>query len=128
MPPLSSLNRLTNLRNTIIRLPLRMTYNMFLDDERYPSDTSPLVWIIVRSFVEAVDYVTEHGCPLVISFDHDLGTADNKTGHDFAKWLCEQDMDSPGFMPADFTFVVHSMNNVGAVNIQAYLDAYLRQR
>lgn len=100
---------------------------LFLDDIRFPP-LNAYEWIIVRSFDEGVSYLENNPCPSVISFDHDLGEADEKTGYDFAKWLCDRDMDQPGFLPHDFMFVVHSMNPVGATNIKAYMNAYLTQR
>jgi hypothetical protein len=78
--------------------------------------------------------VLDHGFPDFISFDHDLSDAHyggdyskEKTGYDFAKWLIEYDMDT-NIMPEDFAFTVHSMNPVGARNIQRLLENYLRQK
>ena len=91
-------------------------------------------WSIVRSYDEAVDWVLKVGFPEVISFDHDLGElhydsdyTDEKTGYDFAKWLIEYDMDT-NTMPKDFQFTVHSMNPIGAANIQQLLDNYIRHK
>lgn len=114
---------------------------LFLDDERFPKDVtwiriggvgSHVDWQIVRSYNEAIVWVTEHGFPDVISFDHDLGLmhyandySDGKTGLDFAKWLVEYDMDT-NTMPEDFKFTVHSKNPIGGSNIQALLNNYIR--
>lgn len=101
-----------------------MIYNLFLDDERFPPSDGR-EWIIARSFQEAVDTVLAYGFPAYVSFDHDLG--DGPNGMQFAKWLCERDLDH-GDMPTDFKFAVHSMNPVGARNISEYVSNYLRQR
>lgn len=118
--------------------------HLFLDDERNPADVTWLLigakghlfadWAIVRSYDEATAWVTEHGFPDVISFDHDLGLmhyandySDGKTGYHFAQWLVEYDMDT-NTMPADFEFTVHSKNPVGAKNIQMLLNNYIRAK
>jgi hypothetical protein len=119
---------------------------LFLDDERVPSDVTwvniarTTEWVIVRSNDAAVTWVLENGFPDIISFDHDLGyeafdtnengiiivtdATETKSGYDFAKWLVEYDMET-GLMPANFTFTVHSMNPIGAKNIQFLLDNYI---
>ena len=98
--------------------PIRVSYALFLDDERQPPQGE---WVIVRSYDEAVRYVTQHGMPTKISFDHDLGEA--KSGQDFARWLVDHHFIQP--LPDDFSFVVHSRNPVGAENITALLNRFL---
>ncbi len=49
-----------------MRVPSR---KLFLDDVRQPYDSS---WDVARSYAEFAAYVSEHGVPEVISFDHDL--------------------------------------------------------
>ena len=131
---------------------------LFLDDIRMPGDVTWIrigtgksyhesrgaSWDIVRSYDQAVAWVTENGFPNVISFDHDLGYEDfnmdpvsgivvvtsakeEKSGYDFAKWLVELDMDQ-NCMPEDFSFTVHSKNPEGARNIQMLLDNYIRHK
>lgn len=103
-----------------------MTRPIYLDDLRTP--TTERDWEICRSYEEAVRFVEEHGCPSYISFDHDLGD-DVPTGHDFAKWLTERDMDADGkLIPADFSYNIHSANPVGVGNIAGILNGYLRFR
>lgn len=52
-----------------------MTYAMYIDDVRDP----PLAlqekhqFVVVRSCAEATAYITAHGFPNYVSFDHDLG-------------------------------------------------------
>ena len=99
-----------------------MSYNLYLDDERFPKDDSR-EWVIVRSFSEAVSYVENHGMPRYISFDHDLGLAES--GYDFAKWVVDMDMSDMIQLPVDFDYNVHSANPVGSRNITGYLNNYL---
>lgn len=98
-----------------------MTYGLFLDDERFP----PLGkdWIIVRSYQEAIDYITANGVPEFMSLDHDLGTPE--TGYDFVHWLIEKQLDGDIMFPSNFQFEVHSMNSVGAENIRRLLQNFL---
>ena len=113
-----------------------MDYKLFLDDERYPTDNS---WVIARNFNDAVWYVENWGFPKFISFDHDLsiehfddilmkefiGGTLEKTGYDFAKWLCNYIMDSKLSLPDGFDFYVHSQNFVGAKNINEFMQNFL---
>lgn len=101
---------------------------LFLDDERMPGDVTWVrlhnaSWEIVRSHAEAVAWVEANGCPDVISFDHDLGMGGS--GYTFAKWLVDADLDGRITIPHHFEFTVHSMNPIGARNIQKYLDSYI---
>jgi hypothetical protein len=102
---------------------------LFLDDERMPSQADNDMYV-VRSYDDAVAYISSFGCPDFISFDHDLGDKDeSKTGYALAKWLVYKDLFARGrFIPEGFTFSVHSQNPVGAKNIEAYLTNYLTQR
>jgi len=117
---------------------------LFLDDERMPKDVTWLLiggvgsrgadWHIVRSVNEAIAWVKENGFPDVISFDHDLAMehyagdfSGQNTGHDFAKWLVDYDMDTHT-MPNNFYFTVHSKNPTGAENIRCLLESYIRHR
>ena len=101
-----------------------MTYKLYLDDLRTPQSNG---WVIVRSYDEAVAYVEANGFPQMVSFDHDLGDADDKTGLDFAKFLVELDQITM-HMPKDFDFNVHSANPVGAANIRHFMEGYLRHK
>lgn len=97
-------------------------YRLFLDDERFPARGTH--WSICRSFDAAVQEVQTHGVPAEISFDHDLG--EGKSGHDFAKWLCDYIYINNIELPENFRFFVHSMNPIGAENIQKYMDGFLK--
>lgn len=102
---------------------------LYLDDLRPLPDNS---YILVRSYDDAVNYVKQNGIPNFISFDHDLGIDKNdnllSSGYDFAKWLVEMDMDNKYVFPSDFDFIVHSANPVGKVNIERYLNSYIKYK
>lgn len=94
---------------------------MFIDDLRAPPDAT---WIVARSSREALDYMSAHGCPAEMSFDHDLG--DDDTAMTIVKYMVEHDLDMGGtFIPESFLFSVHSANPVGARNIKERLQGYL---
>lgn len=102
-----------------------MSYQMFLDDERFPVDET---MVIVRSVFDAITVMEKRGCPEFISFDHDLGP-ECQTGMDLAKWLVEFDQYRKGkFIPANFSFRVHSQNPVGKANIEGLMNQYLKIR
>jgi len=99
---------------------------LFIDDIRDPYDDD---FVVVRSYDDAIHYMRQQGCPLFISFDHDLGDADERTGYDIAKWIVERDLNDRGkFIPDEFDFHVHSANPVGVGNIIGLLTGYLKQR
>jgi hypothetical protein len=128
--------------------------NLFLDDQRFPHNVTwvelPLVeWIIVRNYNEFVNEVLTNGIPNIVSFDHDLGFEHQrdyfnvqkdvdkiidplklnykkykqKTGYDAAKWLVEYCIDKNIPFP---TYYIHSMNPIGARNIENYIQCYLK--
>ncbi|MBF5007276.1 YqiA/YcfP family alpha/beta fold hydrolase [Diaphorobacter caeni] len=98
---------------------------MFLDDERMPpGDESQ--WRICRSSNDAMQAMLQQGVPDFISFDHDLGGDD--TAMIFVKWLIDKDLDSLGFIPAEFSFEIHSQNPIGAHNLRQTLYGYLTYR
>lgn len=99
-------------------------YKLFLDDERYPAEDL-LEWRIARNFDDACWYIRNMGMPTHISFDHDLGSPQNRTGHDFAKWLVNHMLDNQ--IKMEWTWYVHSMNPVGAENIRKYLECFENQ-
>lgn len=101
-----------------------MNTKLFLDDERFPPNDGG-DWLIVRSSEEAC-FWCKHSVPSYISFDHDLGG--NDTAMVFVKWMIEQDIDRPGFIPYDFTYYVHSQNPIGRDAIIGLIENYLRHR
>ena len=127
-----------------------MSYNLFLDDERYPRKVTwvdlPLVeWVIVRNYNQFVNKIKTDGLPDRISFDHDLsyehypcsepdggiGNPKNipyqsykeKTGMDCAIFLVEYCREKKLNIP---TYYVHSMNPIGKSNIISYIKSYQR--
>lgn len=96
---------------------------LFIDDLREPPSAG---WIILRRSSDCIEFVSEYGCPSYISFDHDLSRDD--TTMTFIKWLIKKDIATPGFIPHDFFFTVHSDNPVGAANIKGLLNGYLEIR
>lgn len=108
-----------------------MGYNLFIDDERVPSDVTwvrlpDVEWVIARNIREVKNLLKEKGFPDMISFDHDLGYM-TPTGADIAMELINEDLDN-GTMPCGFTFYVHSMNPVGAENIGRLMSNYLKHK
>ena len=128
--------------------------NLFLDDERIPincvgyvwqwmkstSMYSHMEWVIVRDYDQFVDYITENGLPMLVSFDHDLAYEHyehgaesfyeefdyskefkEKTGMHCAKWLIDYCLNNKLKLP---DYLVHSMNTVGRANIQKLLDNF----
>ena len=54
-----------------------MSYHLFLDDERVPSDVNWIrlpsaAWQVVRNFDEFCAAINKHGVPKFVTFDHDL--------------------------------------------------------
>lgn len=102
----------------------RAAYRLFIDDIRDPVEPR---WVVVRTSAEAIACLEEWGCPCEISFDHDLG--DDDTAMVVVKRLIDLDLDGGGrFIPADFSFSVHSANPVGRQNIVGLLRSYLSHR
>lgn len=113
-----------------------MTWNLFIDDERLPTDANWAEWygvrenwVVARNWPEAYDVIKNLGFPNFISFDHDLGDPDvEPTGFEIAKMLVEFDMDNILEIPSNFSFYVHSQNPIGKKNIEGYLNNYLKHR
>jgi hypothetical protein len=99
-------------------------YKLFIDDLREPVSPS---WIVARTSSQAIALLEAQGCPVEISFDHDLGGDD--TAMVVVNRLIEMDLDASGqFIPEGFTFSVHSANPVGRDNIVGRLLGYLNYR
>ena len=106
-----------------------MGYKLFLDDVR----TVDMIYsemgnefVVVRSFVECLDYIKKNGLPEFMSFDNDLGEDENKVllpdGYAVAKWLVyESHLDL-----SNFKFKVHSANPVAREQIEGLLTNYIR--
>lgn len=108
-------------------------WKLFLDDERDPSfvkwvNTPDREEVVVcRNYDDFVATITGRGMPFMISFDHDLGDFDVewKSGYDCAKWLVDYLLDNPELWNG-CRFRVHSMNPVGAKNIQQLLYNFVQ--
>ena len=72
------------------------------------------------------EYILNNGCPDFISFDNDLG--EKLEGIDLAKWLVDSYLETPGFIPQNFEFFVHSRNTIAKDRIYSLLDNYLSWR
>ncbi len=103
-----------------IRIKRNPNYNIFLDDERFPSDSDNKEYIIIRNYKDFVNTINLLGLPNYISFDHDLG--ESKTGYDCAKYLVEYCLDNN--LTATFKFYVHSQNPIGKENIIKLLNNF----
>jgi hypothetical protein len=135
-----------------------MEYKLFLDDLRTPRMGSKNLpeysdlyenqeWVVVRSYDDFVNYITEHGLPELVSFDHDLGIEhmkyyfdngghdnppdpmnadfEEKTGYDCAKWLVDYCIDNQANLP---DYLVHSANPIGKKNIESYLENFKKHQ
>ena len=99
---------------------------IFVDDERFPVNDGRN-WIIVRTMSEFINLITNSNDKIeYISFDHDLGN-NEPTGIDITKWLVEYDMDH-NIISNDFDYFVHSQNPVGKMNIESYLNNYIKYK
>lgn len=121
-----------------------MSYYLFLDDLRKPSDVKWVDlpaqnWVIVRSYDEFVKTIEARGLPSFITFDCDLADEHyrktmftdpqkyasyyldankwkERTGYDAAKWLVQYCLENHLALPE---YRVHSMNPVGREAILA---------
>lgn len=108
-----------------------MKVYLFLDDIRLPFEAglfakcrgiNPAIydeeWVIVRDYSEFTDWIIKNGLPELISFDHDLGEADEHTGMDCAKWLVNYCLNNMCSLPK---WAGHSANPAGYDNIKGLL-------
>jgi hypothetical protein len=108
---------------------------LFLDDIRDPKDDLP--WHIVRTYDEAILWMSTHGCPNVLALDHDLGmklvgtklvTDDYNAlnGIDVVLWIIAKDVEMKRtFIPKDFIYTIHSSNPTGSQNMDRAFKEYL---
>lgn len=119
---------------------MKQMTKIYLDDVRTPVDVEK--WVVVRSYEEFVDKVSQIGLENIelISLDHDLGdtamaewhknvyhnyTLDynnikEKTGYDCAKWLVDQWIEGQPVVDV----YTHSANAIGSANIMGYINNY----
>lgn len=109
-----------------------MSYSIFLDDERIPTDVTWLklpdtLWYVARTYQAFIDGIKLQGMPEYITFDHDLqdfnedGT--ENTGYTCLKWLVDYCIDHDMMLPVCF---FHSMNPIGVKNMKSYYENALR--
>lgn len=116
----------------------QIKYNfLLLDDIRNSNDVYNYTknkvyldndWVIVRSYKEFIKYIEKlkNLENLTISLDHDLGLTENKiekNGYDCVKWLCNYCQDNNIKFPK---YYIHSMNDVGALNMLSYINNYIK--
>jgi hypothetical protein len=107
---------------------IRSPYDVFMntvDFEYYENKD----WVVIRTYEDFVNYITEHGTPEMVSFDHDLTyehylsenqkdinyeTMKVKTGYHAAMWLIEYCKNKNIELPK---VKVHSQNPEGKKNI-----------
>ena len=111
-----------------VRIPTHVTWVDFPKDQHYS---------VVRNYQEFVDLITLRGLPKFVCYDHDLSDChyghglsgddipydsyNEKTGYDCAKWIVDYCMNKGIKHPP---YVVHSMNPVGKLNIESYIESY----
>jgi len=123
-----------------------LSYRLFLDDVRNPEECRRYMaeragdlfveywceWIVVRSYAEFVDLISQKGLPMLISFDHDLdpgGSAPDtaegydamgtkNTGWHCSYWLMEYLRKTGQKRPL---CIVHSVNKAGTKHINRLL-------
>jgi hypothetical protein len=122
-----------------------MSYNLFLDDKRNPSDIwnhikSPEYavynWVIVKDYNSFVQTIQDNGIPVRISFDHNLSdehiirqnktkinysSYKDKTGYDCAVWLIEYCLDYEISLPK---YKIHAEEGLGKQNIENLLESF----
>lgn len=111
---------------------------LWLDDYRNPYEWMPYIKMAyarmvkepcvitwVKSYNEFVEYITNHGLPDAIGFDHDLADdgPNEKTGYDAAKFLVEYCLENNADLPE---FESQSTNPAGRENIIKLLNNFKR--
>jgi hypothetical protein len=86
-----------------------MSYKIYLDDIRMPTDTYPKTqdsdWLIIRNLTDFKNTIETKGVPDYISFDNDLGES-LEEGKEAVKWMVyEKELDI-----SDLEYKAHSAN------------------
>ena len=109
-------------------------FNIFLDDERFPSDVTwinlpDVKWVVLRTSFDFKFFIEEAGMSNIgyISFDHDINdysgaNGSEVTGYDLLKWLIDNDL---GNLPK---CLFHSKNPIGKKNMEMYYNNYLKHK
>lgn len=111
-----------------------MSYFLFLDDIRIPSDVTWCDWrknnlkiITIRTVNDFRQCLNERGIPEHISFDYDLYNWDG-TGLDCARLFAEFVENNDIHLPDNFHYYVHSLNDKGAYSIRDFMVNFLEKR
>lgn len=94
-------------------------WKLWLDDlceEPGSGRLTPEGWLGAKCVSEAMRLVNEHGSPILMSLDHDLG---DQTTMDFLKSWTKKYTNIP--FPE---YRIHSANPIGALNIKAFIDSW----
>lgn len=117
-----------------------MKHLIFLDDLRIVEDVSWLDYnqtfssvVIFRTYTDFKNWCDKLFLldlkDYVFSFDHDLAEFDKDgneyTGYHAAQYLCNIIMDF-NLNPSELEWYVHSMNPVGKVNIDSYINNFIK--
>ena len=125
-------------------MSLKTDYNLFLDDNRIPTDVTwvnlpKCSWVVVKNYKSFRETIWNMGIPKFITYDHDLADChyghglkgdeilydsyDEKTGYECAKFLVNECNKLGVKHPP---YIVHSMNPIGKQNIISYVESYNR--
>ena len=99
-----------------------MTWKLFLDDERNP--TEPGYTVARNSVMAVITVVKRNELPEFMSLDHDLGADD--TTMRFLKELHHIWEEKGGDYKSIPRYIVHSANPIGAKNIISYMESWKR--
>lgn len=105
-----------------------MSYDLFLDDERYPAFDNKRNIIVCRTVLDFKQTITHQGFPVQLHLDHDLGEHGGGDGTDCMKWLLDQIIDciTNEMCPPDIEFFIHSQNPIGRERMQGYINDIMR--
>lgn len=114
-----------------------MTYKLWLDDDankpgmadwRSPPKDEAKYWKVARSTKEAKQIVLDHGIPVYMELDHDLGLDEYgkpDKSLDFLKWL---EQNYPAAIDSIQGYGVHSKNDEGRADIRSFFESWRKVR
>lgn len=97
------------------RTPDFKTYIRYLRSSHIHGSSTPIIVRDYNSAIECIDNIRELNGDIILDLDHDIGLG--KTGYDICKYIVENQYQLLGFH-------IHSMNPVGASNMQQLLSRY----
>ena len=107
--------------------------NIFLDDERNPSDVfwiqlPDVVWTITRTPDSFIDLIKNNSMKIkTISIDNDIQHV--LEGYHLLKIICDMDIDNDyNLLRNDMIVYAHTMNNVNRQPILDYWSNYLNHK